>query len=198
MYARRALLFMIVTMNRCEWAGEKDELMLRYHDEEWGVPIHDDAVHFEYLVLDSFQAGLSWKTILHRREGFRTAFAQFDVRKVAKFTDTDKARLIQDTGIIRNTLKIDATIKNAISFIAIQKEFGSFDTYVWRFVGEHTQVNEIVTISDYRATSPESEVMSKDLKKRGFSFVGPTICYAYMQAAGLVNDHSVGCFCRNK
>lgn len=168
--------------------------MIHYHDHEWGVPVHDDKKHFEFLVLDAFQAGLSWKTILHRREGFKNAFANFDVVKVAKFTDKHVEKLMQDERIIRNKLKITGTIKNAKGFIAIQKEFGSFDQYIWQFTGNKTIHGNRTGMGDIPATSKESDAMSKDLKKRGFTFVGSTICYAYMQAAGMVNDHIKTCF----
>ena len=179
--------------NTCTWPGN-DKLMLQYHDEEWGNAVHDDKKHFEFIVLDSFQAGLSWKTILHKRENFRKAFAHFDYKKVAKFDEEKVQTLMQDAGIIRNQLKIRATITNAISFMDVQKEFGSFDNYIWQFTEGKTKQNKWKTISEIPATSPESDAMSKDLKKRGFKFVGSTICYAYMQAAGMVNDHLVSCF----
>ena len=178
---------------RCGWTGG-DALMNEYHDHEWGVPVHDDQKHFEFLVLDAFQAGLSWKTILYRREGFRKAFADFDVQKVARFTEEQLQQLMTDESIIRNRLKITGTVKNAQAFIKIQKEFGSFNAYIWQFVKGKTIVNNCKTMQDIKATSPESDTMSKDLKKRGFTFVGSTICYAYMQAAGMVNDHTVDCF----
>lgn len=178
---------------RCNWPGN-DPLMTEYHDKEWGVPVHNDEKHFEFLVLDAFQAGLSWKTILYRREGFRKAFANFEVEKVARFTDKKIEQLMQDTGIIRNRLKITGTVKNAKAFIQIQKEFGSFDKYIWQFTEGKTIKNKHKTLKDMKATSPESDTMSKALKKRGFTFVGSTICYAYMQAAGMVNDHMVDCF----
>lgn len=177
----------------CTWPGE-DVLMNTYHDEEWGVPVHDDQKHFEFLVLDAFQAGLSWKTILHRREGFRKAFANFDVKKVAKFTDKQLEKLMLDEKIIRNRLKIFGTKKNAKAFIEVQNEFGSFNKYIWQFTGNKTVNGKRKTMKDIPATSKESDAMSKDLKKRGFTFVGSTICYAYMQAAGMVNDHVVDCF----
>ncbi len=167
--------------------------MLDYHDHEWGVPVHDDKKHFEFLVLDCFQAGLSWKTILHRRKHFKKAFANFDVKKVAKFDEEKVLELMHNEGIIRNKLKITGTIKNAKAFIEVQKEFGSFDQYIWQFTGNKTIVSKVKLPSDIRATSPESDEMSKTLKKRGFTFVGSTICYAYMQAAGMVNDHLVSC-----
>jgi len=177
---------------QCTWPAN-DELMLQYHDTEWGVPVHDDKKHFEFLVLDCFQAGLSWKTILHRRKHFKKAFASFDVKKVAKFDEDKVLELMQNAGIIRNKLKITGTIKNAKAFIEIQKEFGSFDKYIWQFVNNKTIVTKVKQSSDIRATSPESDAMSIALKKRGLTFVGSTICYAYMQAAGLVNDHLVSC-----
>lgn len=178
---------------RCGWTKD-DALMNAYHDEEWGVPVHDDKKHFEFLVLDAFQAGLSWKTILYRREGFRKAFADFDVEKVARFTEKKLEKLMQDESIIRNRLKIWGTVKNAKAFIQVQKEFGSFDKYIWQFVRNKPIVNKHKTLKDIRATSPESDAMSKDMKKRGFTFAGSTICYAYMQAAGMVNDHLLDCF----
>ncbi|MDY0103311.1 MAG: DNA-3-methyladenine glycosylase I [Lentimicrobium sp.] len=182
--------------NSCTWPGN-DPLMIEYHDKEWGVPVHDDRKLFEFLVLDAFQAGLSWKTILHRREGFRVAFHNFDAKKIAAFTDDDFNHLMQDTGIIRNRAKIRGTIKNAHIFLEVQKEFGSFDAYIWQFTGGKTIVNHYTEHQQIPATSPESDAMSKDMKKRGFSFCGSTICYAFMQAAGLVDDHLEGCFRKN-
>lgn len=179
--------------HRCEWPGT-DERMIQYHDHEWGVPVYDDQKHFEFLILDAFQAGLSWKTILHRREGFRKAFADFDVKKVSRYTEKHVEKLMNDEGIIRNRLKITGTIKNAKAFIDIQKEFGSFNKYIWQFTNFKTINGKRTSMSDIPATSPESDAMSKDLKKRGFTFVGSTICYAYMQAAGMVNDHTTKCF----
>jgi DNA-3-methyladenine glycosylase I len=179
--------------NRCEWTKD-DALMIAYHDEEWGFPVHNDKKHFEFLLLDAFQAGLSWKTILYRREGFRKAFADFEVTKVAKFTEKKLEKLMHDEDIIRNRLKIWGTVKNARAFMQIQKEYGSFDKYIWQFTGNKTIDNKRKTIKDIPATTKESDAMSKDLKKRGFTFVGSTICYAYMQAAGLVNDHIKDCF----
>lgn len=176
----------------CTWPAN-DELMLKYHDTEWGTPIHDDKKHFEFLVLDCFQAGLSWKTILHRRAHFKKAFANFDVKKIAKFDENKVLELMQNEGIIRNKLKITGTIKNAKAFMEIQKEFGSFDTYIWQFVNNKTINNKIKQTSQILANSNESNAMSIALKKRGFTFVGSTICYAYMQAAGLVNDHLITC-----
>lgn len=177
----------------CTWPGN-DLLMIEYHDKEWGVPVHDDRKLFEYLVLDAFQAGLSWKTILYRREGFRKAFLNFDAEKIAVFTEDDFNRLMQDSGIIRNRAKIRGTIKNAQIFLGIQKEFGSFDAYIWQFTDGKTIVNHFAEHTQIPATSPESDAMSKDMKKRGFSFCGSVICYAFMQAAGLVDDHLGGCF----
>ena len=177
---------------QCTWP-QNDELMLEYHDTEWGTPMHDDKKHFEFILLDSFQAGLSWKTILHRRHHFKKAFANFDVKKVAKFDEAKVLELMQNEGIIRNKLKITGTIKNAKAFMEIQKEFGSFDAYIWQFTGHKTLVTKVKQSHEIRATSPESDAMSKALKKRGFTFVGSTICYAYMQAAGMVNDHLVSC-----
>jgi len=178
---------------RCSWTKD-DERMIAYHDEEWGFPVHDDKKHFEFLVLDTFQAGLSWKTILHRREGFRKAFVDFDVVKVSKFKEKQIQKLLTDESIIRNKLKIYGTVKNAKLFIEVQKEFGSFNKYIWQFVNHKTISNKRKTLKDIPATSVESDAMSKELKKRGFTFVGSTICYAYMQATGMVNDHLVDCF----
>lgn len=177
----------------CYWPGN-DELMNQYHDEEWGVPVYDDKKHFEFIVLDTFQAGLSWKTILYKRENFRKAFDKFDVKKISKYNEAKVQSLLQDAGIIRNQLKVRATITNAQSFMAIQKEFGDFNTYIWQFVNNKPIVNKFQAHSHIPATSPESDAMSKDLYKRGFKFVGSTICYAYMQAAGMVNDHLSTCF----
>ncbi len=179
--------------SRCDWGGE-DALMIEYHDTEWGVPQHDDTNLFEYLILDGAQAGLSWRTILHRREGYRRAFHGFDLQRVAALGGDDVERLLQDEGIIRNRAKVNSTIKNAKGTLEIQKEFGSFDTYLWGFVGGKTIVNRFKGLSDMPAETDESKEMSRDLKRRGFSFVGPTICYAVMQSAGMVNDHVVTCF----
>jgi len=176
----------------CTWP-QNDPQMLAYHDTEWGIAVHDDKKHFEFLVLDCFQAGLSWKTILHRRKHFKKAFANFDVKKVAKFDEAKVLELMQNEGIIRNKLKITGTIKNAKAFMAIQKEFGSFDAYIWQFVNHQTIDHRIKVTSDIPANSKESDAMSLALKKRGFTFVGSTICYAYMQAAGMINDHLVSC-----
>ncbi len=180
-------------MKTCTWPGN-DPLMIEYHDTEWGVPVHDDTKLFEFLVLDAFQAGLSWKTILHRREGFRRAFDNFDAVKIAAYNEEDYHRLLGDSGIIRNRAKIRGTIRNAQVFLDIQKEFGSFDAYIWQFTGGKTIVNHWTELNQIPATSPESDAMAKDMKKRGFTFCGSTICYAFMQAAGLVDDHLEGCF----
>jgi DNA-3-methyladenine glycosylase I len=180
--------------NRCGWASLDDPLYLDYHDKEWGVPVHDDRTLFEFLILEGAQAGLSWGTILRKRENFRRAFDGFDPTKVAKFDGRDVKRLLKDAGIIRNRLKIESAIKNARAFLAVQKEFGSFDSYSWRFVGGSPMVNRRRTMREIPATTAESEAMSKDLLGRGFRFVGPTICYAHMQATGMVNDHLTSCF----
>jgi DNA-3-methyladenine glycosylase I len=179
-------------VRRCPWP-EGNEQMILYHDTEWGVPLHDDRKLFEFLVLDAFQAGLSWAIVLKKREGFRKAFSNFDPRKVAKYDDKKVKTLLADAGIIRNRLKIEATIANARAFLAVQREFGSFDRYIWQFTGSRTRQNRWRATSQIPASSPESDAMSKDLKARGFRFVGSTICYALMQAAGMVNDHLVGC-----
>jgi len=178
---------------RCHWPGA-DELMLKYHDEEWGVPLHDDDKLFEFIVLDGFQAGLSWKTILHKRENFRKAFDHFDAHKIIHYSEEKITELMQDSGIIRNKLKIKSTITNAIAYLETQKEFGSFDRYIWQFTNHKTINNKLNSTRDMPVTSPESDAMSKDLKKRGFKFVGSTICYAFMQAAGMINDHTTNCF----
>jgi DNA-3-methyladenine glycosylase I len=183
--------------NRCPWPTG-DALMIEYHDSEWGVPLHDDQKLFEFMVLDAFQAGLSWKTVLHKREEFRKAFDNFDASKIVKYDDKKAEELLQNAGIIRNKQKILATIKNAQCFLDIQKEFGTFDKYIWGFVGGKPIMNRWTSISQIPAKSAESDNMGKDLKKRGFSFVGSTICYAFMQAAGMVNDHLVDCPCYQK
>lgn len=177
---------------RCPWCLSS-ELMKKYHDEEWGVPVHDDALHFEYIVLDSFQAGLSWSTILNKRENFRKAFDGFNAEKISRYTEKKIEKLINDTGIIRNRLKIIATITNAKSFLKTQKEFGSFDKYIWQFTKGKVITNKLKSHKQIQASTSISEIMSKDLYSRGFKFVGPTICYAYMQAAGMVNDHLLTC-----
>ncbi len=180
--------------NRCAWSKNVSDEYLRYHDEEWGVPVHDDRVFFEFLILEGAQAGLSWATILKRREGYRNAFADFDPNEVAKFTQDQIEGLLLDKGIIRNRLKVQGAVINAQKFLDIQNEFGSFDQYVWPFVGGKPIVNSPKTMADVPATSSESDALSKDLKKRGFKFVGSTIMYAFMQACGLVNDHTIDCF----
>ena len=179
--------------NHCGWPGD-DELMLRYHDTEWGVPLHDDRKLFEFLLLDNAQAGLSWRTILHKRENYRKAFDNFDPEKIARYTPAKIAKLLENSGIIRNRLKVRSAVTNAQCFLDVQDEFGSFDEYIWQFVAGEPIRNQWKTLRDIPATSPESDAMSKDLKKRGFKFVGSTICYAFMQSAGLVNDHLIGCF----
>jgi len=184
-------------MKRCAWAGASDPLMLEYHDREWGVPVHDDRAHFEFLILEGAQAGLSWSTILKKREGYRRAFSEFDPAKVARYTATRVEKLITDPAIVRNRAKIQATVRNARAFLEVQGEFGSFDAYCWRFVGGRPKVNYWKT-PGIPATSPESDALSKDLKRRGFGFVGSTIMYAYMQAVGLVNDHAPDCFRRRE
>lgn len=181
-------------MYRCKWAQNSFPAYEKYHDEEWGVPVHDDKIHFEFLILEGAQAGLSWSTIIKRREGYRKAFANFDVEKVAKFTEKDFQRLINDAGIIRNKLKVRAAISNAKIFIEIQKEFGIFDKYIWRFVNGETIDHKWNGVNHLPATTKESDELSKDLKKRGMKFVGSTIMYAHMQACGLFNDHEVECF----
>jgi DNA-3-methyladenine glycosylase I len=178
---------------RCGWQLASP-LMTRYHDEEWGVPLHDDRRHFEFLVLDAFQAGLSWATILNKRENFRRAFAGFDPVRVARLNRRSVDRLMGDAGIVRNRAKIESAITNARAFLEVREAFGSFDRYIWRFVDDAPKQNRWKTLTQLPATSRESDRMSADLKARGFRFVGSTICYAYMQAAGLVNDHVVGCF----
>lgn len=180
---------------RCEWAGS-DPLYVRYHDEEWGVPVHDDRHFFEMLILEGAQAGLSWITILRKREAYREAFANFDPAKVARFTDARVARLLENPGIVRNRLKVAGAVKNARAFLEVQKAFGSFDAYVWPFVGGTPKGNAWRSLADVPARTAESDALSRDLKSRGFTFVGSTICYAFMQATGLVNDHVQGCFRR--
>jgi len=179
-------------MNRCKWA--ESELMHSYHDKEWGVPVHDDRLLFEMLILEGAQAGLSWSTILKRRETYKKAFHNFDINKIAKYTDKDIKRLMNDNGIIRNKLKIISTINNAKAFINVQKEFKSFDNYIWSFANNKQINNKIKSHKDIPAKTELSETISKDLKKRGFNFVGATIIYAFMQAIGIVNDHAEDCF----
>jgi DNA-3-methyladenine glycosylase I len=179
-------------MNRCPWA--KSDLYVRYHDSEWGVPIHDDRLLFEFLILEGAQAGLSWETILKKRENYRAAFDRFDAAMIAKYGQKQRAKLLANAGIVRNRLKIDAAIQNAKMFLAVQKEFGSFDRYIWGFVGHESKQNVRRSMKEVPARTLESDAMSKDLKRRGFKFVGSTICYAFMQAVGMVNDHLVECF----
>ena len=178
---------------RCSWALGSP-LMMTYHDREWGVPQHDDRVLFEFLILEGAQAGLSWDTILRKRENYRRAFNRFDPRKIARYGAADVRRLLRDPGIVRNRAKIESAIANARAVLAIQKEFGSFDRYVWKFVGGTQVLNRPRSLSDIPAQTPVSVEMSKDLRRRGFRFVGPTICYAFMQAVGLVDDHTADCF----
>ena len=178
---------------RCRWVADKAHL-IRYHDEEWGVPVHDDRKHFEMLLLEGAQAGLTWETILRRRNGYRNAFASFDPAKVARFTVTKTAALLRDPRIIRNRLKIESAVTNAQAFLSVQAEFGSFDRYVWRFVAGKPKVNRWRSMGQIPTMTSQSDALSKDLKRRGFRFVGSTIIYAYMQAVGLVNDHTVDCF----
>jgi DNA-3-methyladenine glycosylase I len=177
---------------RCAWASS--ELSIRYHDEEWGVPVHDDRTLFEFLILEGAQAGLSWNTILNKRDNYRKAFDGFDPARVARYDRGKLARLLRDPGIVRNKLKVASAVGNAKAFLQVQKEFGSFDAYIWKFVGGKPRVNSPKSLKQLLASTPESDAMSKDLKSRGFNFVGSTICYAFMQAVGMVNDHVVGCF----
>ena len=178
----------------CPWVTNGDDLYIAYHDTEWGVPVHDDRKHFEFLILEGAQAGLSWITILRKRENYRKAFANFNAARVARFGARDVRRLLRNAGIVRNRLKIAAAITNARAFLAVQKEFGSFDRYVWRFVGGRPRVNRRRSLKSLPAHTRESDALSKDLKLRGFRFVGSTIIYAHMQAVGMVNDHLVSCF----
>jgi DNA-3-methyladenine glycosylase I len=186
------------TKTRCAWAGADDPLMIAYHDGEWGVPSHDERHLFEMLTLEGAQAGLSWRTILYKREGYRRAFSGFDPRKVARYDARKVESLLADPGIVRNRLKVESTIDNARAFLVVQKELGSFDAFAWSFVGGRPIVNSWKSLAQIPARTKESDAMSKDLKKRGFRFVGSTICYAFMQATGLVNDHTVDCFCRGR
>jgi len=181
-------------MQRCAWVPTGDLLYLEYHDHEWGVPVHNDLIWFEFLILEGFQAGLSWRTILKKRENFRMAFDHFNPQKIASYNDAKIGELLSNAGIIRNHSKIRASIVNARAFLALQEEFGSFDSYIWRFVGGHPKVNAWNSIADIPARSPESDMLSKNLIQKGFRFVGPTICYAHMQATGMVNDHTIDCF----
>jgi len=179
---------------RCEWCLSGNELYVQYHDEEWGVPVHEDRRQFEFLTLESAQAGLSWSTVLNKREGYRKAFADFDPVKVARFTEKRILKLLENPGIIRNKLKVRSAVTNAQLFLAVQEEFGSFDDYIWQFVDGRTIRNRWQTMKQIPVTTAESDALSKDLKKRGFKFVGSTIMYAHMQAVGMVNDHVVSCF----
>ncbi len=181
-------------MKRCEWA--KTELAIAYHDQEWGVPLHDDRALFEFLILEGAQAGLSWETVLRKRESYRIAFDNFNARAIASYRQRKVNELLANPGIIRNRLKIAAAIQNARAFLAVQKEFGSFDAYLWRFVGGRPQRNAFRRLKEIPSGTPESDALSKDLSRRGFKFVGSTICHAFMQAVGMVNDHTVGCFRR--
>ncbi len=179
---------------RCEWCTSGNELYVQYHDEEWGVPVHDDQKQFEFLTLESAQAGLSWSTVLNKREGYRKAFADFDPAKVARFTEKRMLKLLENPGIIRNKLKVRAAVTNAQLFLAVQDEYGRFDDYIWQFVDGQPIQNMWRTMKQVPVTTAESDALSKDLKQRGFKFVGSTIMYAHMQAVGMVNDHVVGCF----
>jgi DNA-3-methyladenine glycosylase I len=179
---------------RCAWVSNGNPLMVRYHDEEWGVPVHDDQKHFEFLVLEGAQAGLSWSTVLNKREAYRKAFNDFDPVKVARYNEKRIQSLLLNPGIIRNRMKIEAAVRNARAFLVVQEEFGSFDAYCWRFVDGRSMLNRWTVSKQIPATSPQSDAFSKDLKARGFGFVGSTIIYAHMQAVGMVNDHLVDCF----
>jgi DNA-3-methyladenine glycosylase I len=183
-----------LTHKRCSWVSVDDPMLLQYHDREWGVPVHDDRRHFEVLVLSGAQAGLNWTLVLKKRAGYRRAFDRFNPQKVAGYSERQIQKLTSDPEIIRNRMKIEAAVRNARAFLKIQEEFGDFDTYCWRFVGGRPKLNRWKTTRQIPATSPESDAFSKDLKRRGFSFVGPTVVYAYMQAVGMVNDHLVDCF----
>ncbi|MFT5703986.1 MAG: DNA-3-methyladenine glycosylase I [Rickettsiales bacterium] len=180
---------------RCSWP-KGNELMIKYHDLEWGIPVHDDQILFEFLILEGAQAGLSWQTILNKRENYRKSFDGFNAQKISKYDQTDQKKLLENAGIVRNRLKIASAIKNAIAFLEVQKEFGSFDSYIWQFVNQRTINNQFRSMIEIPINTKESDAMSKDLLKRGFKFVGSTICYAFMQAVGMVNDHEIDCFCR--
>jgi DNA-3-methyladenine glycosylase I len=184
--------FMKTEKTRCPWPT--DELYIRYHDEEWGVPVHDDRLLFEFIILEGAQAGLSWRTILNKRENYRVAFDHFDAEKIARYTETKVAKLLKNEGIVRNQLKIRSTIQNARAFLKVREEFGSFNAYQWRFVDGKPIINHRRSMKEVPARTKESDAMSKDLLQRGFKFVGSTICYAHMQAVGMVNDHLVTCF----
>ena len=181
-------------IKRCGWAGDSSLAFIEYHDKEWGVPIWDDRIQFEFLILEGAQAGLSWSTILNKRDGYRKNFAEFDPQKVARFTQKRIDRILKDPGIVRNKLKVNSAVINARVFLDVQEEFDSFCNYIWRFVGGKPKQNRFRSMSEIPATTPESDALSKDLKKRGFKFVGSTIIYAHMQATGLVNDHATSCF----
>jgi DNA-3-methyladenine glycosylase I len=182
-----------ISKKRCQWVGE-NALMIKYHDVEWGVPVHEDRTLFEFLILEGAQAGLTWQTVLNKRENYRKAFDYFELNKIANYESVDVKRLLADSGIIRNRLKIESTIQNAKAFLAVKKEFKTFDDYIWQFV-DHRPINHAINVTDtIPVTTKESGSMSKDLLKRGFKFVGPTICYAFMQAVGMVNDHGLKCF----
>ena len=183
---------------RCAWVPTSDPLYVAYHDLEWGVPVHDDQLLFEFLILEGFQAGLSWRTILYKRDNFRRAFDNFDPLKIAVYGEEKIAGLLADAGIVRNKAKVQASITNARAFLAVKEEFGSFDAYIWQFTGGKTLRNTWTSMAEVPARTPESDAMSKDLLKRGFRFVGSTICYAHMQATGMVNDHTVDCFRYNQ
>ena len=184
----------IAKSKRCPWVDLTKPDYVEYHDREWGVPVHEDRAIFEFLTLEAAQAGLSWYTVLRKREAYRAAFAGFDPEKVARLGKRQIGTLLKNAGIIRNQAKILATVNNAKKYLDVQEEFGSFDAYIWRFVGGKPMVHRLRTLKDYPATSPESDALSKDLKQRGFKFVGSTICYAHMQATGMVNDHTIDCF----
>jgi DNA-3-methyladenine glycosylase I len=186
----------VTEVNRCRWA--QTPLSIAYHDNEWGVPCHDDRVLFEFIILEGAQAGLSWETILRKRDAYRQAFAGFDPAKVARFTPARIAKLLENEGIVRNRLKIESAVANAKAFLAIQREVGSFDAYLWKFVGGSPRLNRWRSFEQIPVRTEESDALSRDLKRRGFSFVGTTICYAFMQAVGMVNDHTMDCFKRAK
>ncbi|MFZ3168435.1 MAG: DNA-3-methyladenine glycosylase I [Candidatus Methanoperedens sp.] len=187
----------MIKKQRCSWPNN-NPLMIEYHDKEWGVPVHNDIRLFEFLILEGAQAGLTWETILRKRENYRKAFSDFDPAKISHYTEVDEERLLADSGIVRNRLKVRATITNAGKFLEVQKEYGSFDKYIWQFVGGKSISNEFRSLSEIPPKTKESDAMSKDLKKRGFKFVGSTICYAFMQAVGMVNDHTIDCFRYNE
>jgi len=187
-------MFPTKNLKRCGWVSDGDSLMKEYHDKEWGTPLHDDKKIFEFLCLESFQAGLSWRTILNKRKNFEKAFAGFNPFKVAKFGKKDFTRLMNDKGIVRNKMKIEASINNASKFLEVRKEFGTFSKYMWQFVNNRPIANKVKRVSDYKTKNNEATVWAKDLKKRGFKFLGPTTLYAHMQAVGMVNDHMADCF----